>query len=151
MEKSAIDYFDLSLRDECHNSEEEKSHQVIFNVAEAAQKIGCLDKMQSLCGINALIYEFSPSCQKSHFNQGICKPYRIYLHLQQCFVHLTVKKHWCGMLGDAYEKWQALLYQWGKRLFREYNGGIFEKLICRRQFLCGFRQDLPAFFPRTWS
>lgn len=29
------------------------------------------------------------------------------------------------MLGDAYEKWQVLLYQWGKRLFREYNGAIF--------------------------
>lgn len=24
---------------------------------------------------------------------------------------------------------------------------FFEKLICRRQFLCGFRQDLPAFSP----
>lgn len=50
MEKSPINYFDLGLRGECQNNEKEKSHQVIFIVAEAAQKNRDLDKMQSLCG-----------------------------------------------------------------------------------------------------
>lgn len=35
--------------------------------------------MQSLCSSNALIYAFSGSCQKLRTNQGISKPYRIYL------------------------------------------------------------------------
>jgi hypothetical protein len=31
MEKSAIDYVDLSVRNECHDNEKEKSHKFIFH------------------------------------------------------------------------------------------------------------------------